>query len=370
MGGNRTGTPGRRVTGMLKSTLLFLLMLVVAFAVLEGIAATVVFGHDLFASIKRTALRSGIFQEPDDLLGWRTIPNLSLPDLYGPGQDFTSNAQGFRNAQDFPAGRPAGRIRAVCSGDSFTVGIGVANDDTWCSKFAAARADVESANLGQAGYGVGQAYLRYDRDAAELAHDLHIFAAITDDFRRMELDTFVGTNKPYFTLRDGALSLENVPVPETRQLAVWWTLNQGLFTELRIGQIIKRLQVRFADRPRRQSPRPGMQASRELGWKILEQVHARTAARNAKLVLVYLPEQATPMRLGEDWRKVMQAFAAEHDVTFVDVYSHVHRLPVEQRDVLYHPEWKHFSVAGNQLVADLVWDALGERWQPQQPVPD
>jgi hypothetical protein len=63
--------------------------------------------------------------------------------------------------------------------------------------------------------------------------------------------------------------------------------------------------------------------------------------------------------------------AVEHDVTFVDVYSHVHRLPLEQREALYSPQWQHFSVAGNQLVADLIWEALGEHWQPRKlPVSD
>ena len=373
---NRAGTPGKRFSGMLKSTLLFILMLVVAFAMIEGIAATALFGYDLFSSLMRTTLRSSIYTEADNLLGWRTIPNLYLPDVFAPGQEFRSNDQGFRNAQHISAARPPNSIRAVCSGDSFTLGQGVSNANTWCSMFATARPDVESANLGLSGYGIGQAYLRYCRDAAGVAHDIHIFAPITDDFRRMQLAKFVGANKPYFTVKDGALSLENVPVPETSRLAVWWTLNSGVFTELRSAQFINKLIARLSGphRPATGSAtRPGKQAFRELAWKILEQVYETTTARNAKLVLVYLPEQATPMREGEDWRRLMEAFAAEHNVTFVDIYSHVHRLPVEQRVKLYSPVWEHFSVAGNQLVSDLIWAALGKDWQPplpQHPVPD
>lgn len=363
-----TPSPRRTLTGWLKSTLLFMVMLVLAFAMIEGLAATVLFGYDLFASIKRQTLRSGIYQEPDELLGWRTIPNLDMPDLFGPGKDFRSNERGFRNAQNFSAAPPAGKVRAICSGDSFTLGIGVSNENTWCSLFAAARPNVEGANLAQAGYGPGQAYLRYERDAQGLVHDIHIYALITDDFRRMRLARFVGTHKPYFTLKDGALSLENVPVPATSRLAVWWTLNQGIFTESNTGKVINRLKVRFS-KPSRSGSGHSMQDSRELAWKLLERVHEKTRERNAKLVLVYLPEQATPMHVGEDWRQLMESFAAEHDTTFVDVYSHVHRLPVEQRRTLYSPEWGHFSVAGNRLVSDLVWAALGDDWQTPRPLP-
>jgi len=365
---DRTGKPGKRFTGMLESALLFTLMLVVAFAAIEGIASTALFGYSLFASIKQATLPTAVFQEPDDLLGWRTIPNLDMPDLFGPGQGLRSNEQGFRNAQNFSAEQPANRVRAVCSGDSFTLGVGVSNENTWCSLFATARRDVESANLGQTGYGVGQAYLRYYRDAAALAHDIHIFAAIPDDFRRMMLARFVGRNKPYFEIKDGALSLENVPVPETSRLAVWWTLNQGIVTELRSAQFIKKLMDRLSN-PDHAAGGSKTQASRELAWKILERTHEETTARGAKLVLVYLPEGIAPLVLGEDWRQLMQAFATEHDVTFVDVYNHVYSLTLEQRRVLYSPQWGHFSVAGNQLVSDLIWAALGKDWQPPGPQP-
>ena len=360
---NRTETPVRRLAGMLKSTLLFMLMLVVVFAVIEGISSTVLFGYDFLSSIRQAALPEGIFQEPDDLLGWRTIPNSDMPDLFGAGQALRANEQGFRNAQNFSADRPANRVRAVCSGYSFTFGYGVSNEYTWCSRFAADRSDVESANLGQPGYGVGQAYLRYCRDTYELAHDIHLFAVIPDDFRRMRLNRFVGTNKPYFTVRDGVVSLQNVPVPESSRLTVWWTLNQGVITELRSAQFVNKLIARLSGSGR-SKPGLGMLESRDLAWSILEQVHKMTVARSAKLVLVYLPEQTMPMSLGEDWRRLIEAFAAQHEETFVDVYSHVHRLPVEQRNALFSPAWGHLSKAGNQLVSDLIWDTLGKDWQP------
>jgi hypothetical protein len=61
--------------------------------------------------------------------------------------------------------------RVVTVGCSFTEGAEVAGAETWSALLDARHEDLEVANLGVAGYGVDQAYLRYRRDGRVLEPD-------------------------------------------------------------------------------------------------------------------------------------------------------------------------------------------------------
>ena len=68
-------------------------------------------------------------------LGWVNRPNIHIADMYGPGVYVRTNSHGFRNDRDFDRIVAEGQLRFICSGDSFTFGAGVDNDDTWCQLF-------------------------------------------------------------------------------------------------------------------------------------------------------------------------------------------------------------------------------------------
>src|SRR5262245_36434568 len=70
----------------------------------------------------------------DPELGWVNEPNVDIPDMYGPGIYLRTNGQGFRNNHSVSPAVPAKKARIICSGDSFTLGYGVDNDHTWCSR--------------------------------------------------------------------------------------------------------------------------------------------------------------------------------------------------------------------------------------------
>ena len=149
----------------------------------------------------------------DDLLGWVNMENVVLRDLYGKGVYLRTNSQGFRANKDYDVSPPPDKLRIVCSGDSFTLGYGVDNDHTWCQLRANRDDSFQTVNMGQGGYGIDQIYLWYERDGSRLEHDIHLFTFITADFWRMRHRSFHGYGKPFLTLRDGELAVENVPVP-------------------------------------------------------------------------------------------------------------------------------------------------------------
>jgi hypothetical protein len=183
-----------------------------AVTLVEGCSSLVLWQRDYWGVVPTAAERR--HADYDSLLGWVSRPNLYEPNFYAPGVYLRTNAQGFREQRVIGRRTPAGHVRAICSGDSFTFGFGVDNDHTWCALLERRAARLETVNLGETGYGVDQAYLRYQRDAETLDHDLHIFAVIFDDFRRMRRDNFVGIQKPVLRLDRNTIRLENVPVPD------------------------------------------------------------------------------------------------------------------------------------------------------------
>ena len=119
---------GVRVARFIAANLAILVLLL---ALLEGVASLALLGRDL-SSTRLPAERRHTRNDPE--LGWVNRANLAVPNMYGPGIALHTNAQGFRNVRNFAPAVPAGAMRAICSGDSFTLGYGVADKDTWCAR--------------------------------------------------------------------------------------------------------------------------------------------------------------------------------------------------------------------------------------------
>src|SRR5262245_61369217 len=180
-----------------KILLINVVVLLALFALLEGAASLLFIANQ----IRRTPAAEASYSRYDETLGWVSQPNVTRPDMYGPGVYLRTNSEGFRNDRDFARAVPPGKTRIICSGDSFTLGFGVNNDQAWCQRIAAINPQFETVNLGQGGYGFDQAYLLYMRAGRELDHQVHLFAFITDDFKRMQSDQFLGYGKPVLGIR-------------------------------------------------------------------------------------------------------------------------------------------------------------------------
>jgi len=295
------------------------------------------------------ALRPGAetpYTRHDPLLGWISRPGLTVPDMYGPGRSLTTDAQGFRHAGTLAPG-PAPRRRILCVGDSFTFGHGVGDADTWCERLAARIPSVETVNLGEDGYGVDQAFLRYRRDAAGLRQDLVLFAFIANDFDRMRSARFDGYPKPTLQIRSGALRAAHVPVP--RGLGLRGRLERAIF-ELERPRGMETVR---AGRGRPAARRAGGRDPLDtLVTAVVRSLDTMATARGARLVLVQLPTSRD--YAGDDadhWRRVLPIVARHAGAAWVDLIPAMRRLPVDSVNALFLPGDGHYSVAGNRWIA-------------------
>jgi hypothetical protein len=299
----------------------------------------------------------------DAELGWSHVPGAHVADLYGPGRDLTINGQGLRARREYAARPPAGRTRALCVGDSFTLGYGVGDEDTWCARLERLEPRLETLNMGQGGYGVDQAYLWLVRDGFAFQPDLVLFAFIQEDFVRMRDPEFLGYGKPVLRLAaDGGLEVRNVPVPRSGSGGPWRARLARSLDRLRVVQLVRPLLGAPAPAP----GRLGREELIRLGGRVFEELERRSRDRGAELVLVYLPmrwDYRTPKRR---WREPLAEEARRLGTPFFDLAEELNGLSPSQVDGLYIPDGSldfpgadgHFNEAGNAWAAQALLQRL------------
>jgi hypothetical protein len=350
-----------RLRDFTKNVLVGLILVLLGFVLLEGLSSILLFLGDMLRA-SRGALAERTHTRYDELLGWVNVENVTIDDLYGEGLYLRTNSQGFRANQDYDVTPPPGKLRIICSGDSFTLGYGVDNDHTWCQLLAGLDGRFETVNLGQGGYGIDQAYLWYQRDGTRLQHDVHLFTFITADFWRMRYRTFHGYAKPFLDVRDGELIVENVPVPRTAFYAPWIARNMQLVDRLRTVQLLRSLLPAGTD-----SELPGEAQTREVLAKIIEELAALNQSKGSLLVIVLLPTQADyASNESGSLRRFLAQELNRQEILYFDLIRDLRQLPPGELPRLFIQEGSetheaaggHYSVRGNEYIAGLLYERL------------
>ena len=330
--------------------------------VLEGVSSITLVLRDMLSGPRVVAER--LHTRHDVELGWVAIPNVTIRDMYGAGRHLRTNDQGFRHDGHVPRAVPVGRRRVICSGDSFTFGYGVANEQTWCARLAALDARLETVNMGQGGYGVDQAYLWYMRDGRTLERDLHLFAVVTVDFSRMAQKRFLGYDKPVLTLEDGRLTTTNVPVPRRSPAMLRLGRTVGLAGNLSSIRMLRGLVQRWRVPPTPPAPSDPIAG---VTRRVLDTLVGENAAKGSSSVVVYLPMEGDYEGHDSDaWRQALGAWARDADWHFVDLVEEVRALTPDEMDGVFIPKGVipfesaagHYTARGNALIARLLHRAL------------
>jgi len=347
-------------TAAIVAAVSFVTLLVLAAALLA------VEGYPAMASVVRewsaprpSAERLHTGFDPD--LGWINLPNLRLKDLYAPGASLSTNARGFRGLRE-TSDRPSPRkFRVICSGDSFTLGYGVDDAETWPAALERLEPRVDTVNLGLGGYGVDQSYLRFRRDAAPLQHDLHVLAFIYADFERMKSRQFFGYSKPHLSVEHGRLRVEpplvsdGEPGPPSRLSRMLVALHR--LETVRFFESFARRHVLSADDAE----------VRAVALAIFEELDRESRRRGGRFVAVYLPTlmDEDPTRL-DGLRAFLTRELGNRGIPFIDLTTEFRRLPgkrleslfIDGRDSKFLGADGHYTPAGNRLVARLLRDRL------------
>jgi len=332
---------------------------VVLFLVVEGFSSVVIFTKQTFFT---SLLEERKHTQYDDEIGWINLPDLHIENMYGPGKSFSTNSRAFRSNKELSSSIPEDKIRIVCSGDSFTLGYGVDTADGWCQQLEAIDKHIEPVNLGQGGYGNDQAYLWYARNSPTLNHDIQLFAFITDDFLRMEGDSFFGYGKPVLKVENGMLVNKNRPVPKLAFTIPRLPMIREGISHLSVVQLLRRVLRPVTGEPQGSQTDQTQKEleTREVSLKIFEDLQRLNQAKGSVLVLIYLPRRPD-YPLGKEvgpWRQFFHDLSSEHRFVTIDLVDEIAKIPPQDTPSLYSSVNGHYSEKGNRIVAEALYRQL------------
>lgn len=344
----------------MKRALVLALQVALLLVWIEGAASWLVAATEGWSRARRP-LAEDLHVQWDEEIGWVARPGVRLPHLYGRDVGLSTNARGFRGVRETAKPVPPERRRIVCSGDSFTLGYGVADAEAWCARLESLLPGVETVNLGQGGYGLDQAWLWFRRQAPELDHQVHLFAFIGEDFLRMEVDRFAGHAKPVLRIgAGGELQLTNVPVPADPSIVPSLVRSiQGL-RQLRVVQLYEAFSGGPLDLESRPSPE---QDTAAIALRVLEDLASTARETGSALVAVWLPMQGDlPAGPGDVVREGLRIELERRGITMLDLLADFRALPAREAKALFLQPGEidfpaaegHYTAEGNAFVAERL----------------
>jgi hypothetical protein len=343
-----TSKPSRPWAALVVATLAGIIFLVL----LEGASSLVL-------SVYNVSRPVATYQQYHETFGWVGRQNTAFPDYFGPGKFLNINAQGFREDEETTELPPEGKFRAICSGDSFTFGQGVANDETWCYQLKNYLPGLDTVNLGQSGYGTDQSYLWYMHAGQHLQHRFHIFAFIGADLDRMSVTSNWDTGKPILQLVDGRIEVANTPVPDLR-----YRLKRIIRkADLRMVELGEKILLRLLGSEASREATQNNGNTKQVARKIFEDIAASDSAQQRLTLFVYLPtEQDIEKDL--EWRSWARSTMDELNYQFVDLTPSMRQLPASQVASFFisgGDDGGHYTEAGNRWVAQRLSTELATR---------
>jgi hypothetical protein len=228
---------------------------------------------------------------------------------------------------------------------------------------------LETINMGLSGYGVDQAYLWYKRDAGRFDHQVHLFAPITDDFRRMQSTRFLNYDRPFLVVEDGRLQVTNVPVPAHSFHLPWWSEARRHLGSLRSAQAARWLKRSVSESEGAGAVLPASldkQAGRLAADRraagvvsvLLRDLKALNDERGSILVVVYLPTHSDRGPDTAFWTGLLADECEAIGIPFVNLVKDFEQMPDDEAIRLYLPDLGHFSRDGNAYIARLIHQNL------------
>jgi hypothetical protein len=166
----------------------------------------------------------------DPELGWAALPNSDSVGSNVRTIHVHHNSLGLRDREFSFDGRPT----MLFLGDSFVWGLDAETDERFTELLKPRVAGYKILSAGVSGYGTDQEYLLLKRLWAKVqpAVVVLIFCTQNDRLDNSTNIRYEGYQKPYFEIAaDGALVLNNVPVPKSRLQYIredWWVRNLWL----------------------------------------------------------------------------------------------------------------------------------------------
>ncbi|MBN1405713.1 MAG: hypothetical protein JW946_04270 [Candidatus Omnitrophica bacterium] len=355
--------------------ILFVLSIVISFLVLSCILRIF---FPIYSPNAKSKHKNDNFFEYSSKYGWFHKKNIST---WIETQEYATkvyiNNKNLRG-KEHPYEKPKGAKRIIVLGDSFAFGLGVEDEETFSYKleqlFKANGENVEVVNMGVDGFGTTQEWLLLKEEGIKYSPDMIICLFFTgNDIENNSRGFEYGQNKPFFTIKNNNLVLENYPVPKNSANAGYsqeqesrWRVNipvikkflqthsyAYVFLRLRYNYLLYRLGIRSSF-----DNNSGSQA-----WDITKAIFLKMNdyCHNNKIkflnVLVPTKEQMLSIE-PIDIQKKIAAFFNDNKLDYLDLFpSLVHR-----KDLNFTID-SHWNKKGHEYIAKLLYERLKQSYE-------
>ena len=275
------------------------------------------------------------------------------------------------------AGIPV-KHRIAIVGDSFTFGLDVYYQETWGHQIEVALGPgTQVLNFGVDGYGVDQAYFRYQRDVILWRPEIVILGIINDDIRRTMgvygfltfPDGEVPFPKPRFIMRAKALVPLNLPLPTPETIFASKSITDLPFIRYdaafhrhewesyldHFPYSIRFLLSRF---PRWPMPDPTTsdEALEHINGQIFISFVRLAREAGSTPIVVYFPSRSdfvAPSKPGAEPRRVAKEVLQANGIPYHDMTGCIRNLNPSERFVKVH-----YSAVANAAVAKCLEDVI------------
>lgn len=294
----------------------------------------------------------------DAELGWAPKPNARGHD-YIWGTTTTTLEDGTRSNGDREVRNGSEPILAV--GDSFTWGEKVSDRETWPSQLEKL-SGTRVVNGGVGGYGVDQSFLRARRLLDSNRFRTLIFSFIPGDIERGEKSVLYHMGKPYFDIKDGRVTQENVPVPAPNltESGVLATLKDSVLVQV----VLKRTFPNLLEDPQRPDQVRVLdeQQGREVGCALFHELEEVTKSRGSQLIVLLQRHEAETVANLTTAEYALSCLSdpATRVLDLKPALSKLETTDPSRYKRLYISNDGHMTAEGNEFVAREILSILTE----------
>ncbi|MCB1737508.1 MAG: hypothetical protein KDI42_05240 [Gammaproteobacteria bacterium] len=331
-------------------------------------------------AIERILRGDMAYTDLDPDLGWAIKPN-------GASGLYQANSIGMRRSGEVSPQLDEGMHRLSAFGDSFTHADQVGNEDTWESALEHQDPTLEVLNFGVGGYGVDQAFLRYQKMGRTYPAEMVLIGFMSENIYRhvnrfrpfYARNTGIVMGKPRFVSRDGALTVLPNPLPDTEAYRA--LLSDTDASLARLGEQDHFYQHRYHRSAWDWSPSvrlyrllsyelgPGnarQQIIGEHGYvegsealrvtsELLQSFAAQVRSDGAKPLVLVFPNQADVVRFRAQGTRTYQRLLDDLTRRGID---HVDLMPAFEGEPIDKVFERHYTAYGNALVAKYLLPKL------------
>lgn len=310
------------------------------------------------------------FTQYDPELGWvnrkGASGNLNPPDERLPPTQILINAEGFRG-REVQLPKPKGTKRILVLGDSNAFGYGVNEEERFSNLLEQRLAGYETVNLGVFGYGTDQEAILLEREGLRYSPDLVILAFIPGDLTDNMCSIYSGISKPYCSLENGRIKLNNVPVPKPGERAMVKKnsrVRQALYRHSHLYRLVAQRfnESRFfmRDSVFEMSRDEGLQ----LTLAILEGMNRVCRENGSRFAVLLLSHGTWVDTLGRNQQQevgyypILTRMLAGRGITVIDTTEKFVEEFRKGRKLFFDNDPVHLNVAGNRVAAEILHEGL------------